>query len=82
LTWWANAKPPKTDSQRYDGYCEMVKMGLDLTDNDWERIANYERSDEWKKYYPNKNPISKILQIKGVEDEGKICDDKECQTVF
>jgi hypothetical protein len=75
LTWWANGRPPETNSERYDGYCEMVKMGLDLTVNDWEWITRYERSDEWKQYYPSKNFISKTLQIKGVEDERKICDD-------
>jgi putative transposase len=81
-SWWANESQPKTDSQRYDGYHEMAKMGLDLTVNDWEWIANYERSDEWKQYYPGKNPISKTLKIKGAEDERKICDDQECQAVF
>jgi putative transposase len=83
LSWWANAPLPDSSSKRYDFYCEVVaeNPGV-LTVADWKWIEDYEQSDEWKLYYTGKNSISKNLQIKGAEDETKICLYQECQTIL
>jgi putative transposase len=83
LSWWRNAPLPDSNSKRYEFYCEIAaKNPGALTTRDWAWIEDYEQSDEWKLYYTGKNPISKILQIKGAEDETKICLHQECQTIL
>jgi len=82
LSWWANAPLPDSNSKRYDFYCEIgAENPGALTTRDWAWIEDYERSDEWNLYYTGKNPISKISQIKGAEDETQICLHQERQTI-
>jgi putative transposase len=70
LSWWANAPLPDSDSKRYDFYCEVVEKNLGpLTACDWKRIEEYELSDKWEQYFPNRDPIPRTQLINGDENE-------------
>jgi putative transposase len=78
LNRWADAPLPETDTEAYEEYVKMVKMGFNLNASTWGKIEEFERSDKWKQYF-GKNPISKNLS-KGAQDEGEFCIHQISQT--